>query len=198
KEETPTPGTNTENPPVTASLICNGTTNTTHFLPLKMGNSWTIDGGVTKTITRDTVINGKKYFVLTAKDANNEVKESYFRSEPKGDIYEYKNYNSNGSENPYTKEYLYLIGDAETAVGYEWDFPGATTATDGKMIRRKISSSNGSAATSKCSYTGLLVMHDYNSAGQILTTYYFKRGLGKVRETVSSTNIDLNAVVIKN
>lgn len=198
KEETPTPGTNTtQNPPVTASLLCDGSKNTTHYFPLKMGNSWVVEGGATKTVSRDTILSGKKYFILTTKTASGQTTDSYFRSEPKGDIYEYKLYNT-GGENPYSKEYLYLPYDAETIVGYEWDFPGATTATDGKMIRRKISSSNGSVNTSKCNYTGLLVMHDYDANGQMLATYYFKRGLGKVRETISTTNSDLGAVVIKN
>ncbi len=200
KENPATPGTNTtDEKPVTPALLCSGTTTTRHFFPLRKGNSWTTDGGsgaVTRTITKDTVIKGKTYFVLSHKNpVNGKMIESYFRSEVKGDIYEYRDYDDGNMESPYSKEYLYLPGDADVVVGDEWKFPGAIIY-QGKMNTRKITSANGSVKTSKCDYTGLVVVTEYDPEGKVAATYYFKRSLGKVRETAFG-NQDLTEVVLK-
>ncbi len=196
-EDPPAPNNNNNNPPVTASQVCDGNNSRSYF-PLKIGNSWTSSTGSgteTKSITKDTVIQGKTYFVLSYKSAmNGDTHESFFRMDPNGDVFEYRDYN-NGSTSPYTKEYLFMPYDAADAVGFQWEFPPALIH-EGKMNKRLVTSNNGSVKTDKCNYSALVEITEYDSEGNVYATYFFKKGLGKVRETVFS-NKDLNGVTLK-
>jgi hypothetical protein len=167
-----------------------------------MGNSWTRNGDVgsaseTKTITKDTVIAGKTYFVAAYKDATTgNTHEDYFRRDAaEGDIYEYIDYNKGGEVSAYTKEYLVVPGDAAEMVGYNWEFPPAIIY-QGKMNKRMISSNSGSVKTSKCEYNDLIVVKEFDSEGKQVAIYYYKKGLGLVRESISG-NQDLLAVDLK-
>lgn len=72
--------------------------------------------------------------------------------------------------------------------GEEWlEIPGSPTLNQEWPIyvnhTRKVTNLNASLSTSSCSYTGLLEIQDLDANQQTVRTYYYKKGLGLVKQS---------------
>jgi hypothetical protein len=108
-----------------------------------------------------STFNSQSYFKVN----QNLGSEYYFRTAANGDIMKYSE--SQG------QEYLYV--PASPTVNQEWNYPFNFQST------RKVISVNATYTSSKCTYTGLLQIREYDSAGSGGSTYWYKKGLGMVR-----------------
>jgi hypothetical protein len=146
-------------------LLCDGNSSNT-YLPLKVGNSWSLDGpaqnDITLTVSSSTEsFNSLNYFKVTYSLSG----ADYYRVAANGDIMEY-----NSTDNT---EYLSI--PANPTNNQSWTYPLNFSKT------RKVISTNASVNTSKCSYTGCLKLQEFAANGDASTTTYYKKGLGIIR-----------------
>lgn len=162
--------------------LCDGNGSANYF-PLKLNNRWDFKGNGNGDdywwIAEDTVVfNSIKYFALGFYyEGGWQYNTLYFRIATNNDVYRYETNDGN--------EYLHI--PASPTVNQQW-----TTYGDIK----KVISTNASLTTSKCSYTGLLHIGNYNSNGTLIYEEYFKKGTGKVYNSNSLGYDQLISVVL--
>lgn len=179
---------NTNNPTnPTVNQLCDGK-GTNSYLPLVQQNSWEWKQQGSGNIVHKWKVNGTQTFnsvnylkMNIVWDSGLTETERYFRAASNGDVYQYSTYYGAG------QEFLYV--PASPTLNQQWDYPvsGSSQGTG----KRKVTSVNASITTSSCSYTGLVTIAEY-SGSSLITTYYYKKGLGLVRFN-SLVNSDLRA-----
>jgi hypothetical protein len=156
-------------PPETViNALCDGN-GSLSYIPIKAANKWTVDASSpyldhTLEVTGTKTLGGKEYFETHyLSQAENYM--MYYRADANGDIYKY-----NASD---AKEYLDVPVNPTL---------GQVVATFNSGDFLKVADVNATYNTGKCVYTGLLKI-EWNSNGNVISTHYYKKGVGKVGET---------------
>lgn len=171
---------NNNNNPPQYNALCDGDTTSASWLPLKIGNQWKYTGtGITKTVQAMDTISGVAYFRVFNQEVNDWTR--WYRVANNGDIY-YMDSNNN--------EYLYV--PAAPTVNQQWPYPAGFFGTGSRVVE----SLTDSVKTASCTYYNCMRIQDYNSSGSKETKFYYKRGVGKVRQN-SFSNYDLKEVTLK-
>lgn len=105
----------------------------------------------------------------------------WYRVASNGDIY-YRDSNGN--------EYLYL--PLNPTVNQQWAFPAGFFGTGSRVVK----SLTDTFKTPNCTYTNCLKIQEYDNSGSAQTTFYYKRGFGKVRQN-SFTNYNVYSATFK-
>lgn len=179
KEEDP--GNNNNNNPIP---LCDGVTGSTSWLPLALNNQWkygTSTGGITKTVTAMDTFSGVAYFRVFNQEGSFNDWTRWYRVDNNGDVY-YRN--SNGDE------YLYL--PATPAVNQQWAYPAGFFGIGSRVVK----SLTDTVKTASCTYTNVMRIQEYDNGGNEQTTFYYKRGFGKVRQQ-SFSPYDVTAVTFR-
>ncbi len=155
------------------SFICTGNGSSSYF-PLSVNSYWifAMPGNQwfqLEIIEETQLNNGQNYYHMVTTGAFGTIHD-YYR-EANGQVYRW---NTNLSA-----EEVYL--PANPTVGMQW-----STATTDSIVVNSISASFNSP--NGCSYTDLLEVAAY--AGGNVTTNYYKQGLGLVRLSAVSANLD--------
>ena len=184
KEET-TNTTNNNNNTNTPNKLCDGNGENSYF-PLKAGNKWTyaLKAGTTIddwTVGATKVFNSKTYFSVPWNRDGALFGDQYFRTDANGDVYSY--------DETSAQEYLFI--PANPTDGQTWPYLSGGSS-------REITATGVTQATTGCNYTGLIEVSSYNGTGTLISTYYFKKGLGKVYDIKqsNSSTFELKSVVL--
>ena len=157
----------------TTSVLCDGNGSTTYF-PLSLNNKWiynnTYLGKMAYKISgTKTLSNGYSYYILY--DTINYQTQTYYRVASNGDIYEW-GISAGGSLE--AAEHLFI--PKSPTVGQYWK--------DQYLLPDSfvVVSTSASVSTTNCSYTGCLKIQSF-STGVSNSYYYYKEGIGKVKQT---------------
>jgi hypothetical protein len=167
--------------------ICNGVTSNS-IIPLKQGDAWTWTtlgfGSIIETVVGKKTINSVEYFDVThLETAFSQTNHHYYRVAANGDVYQ------NFSENQ-TNEYLLI--PANPTVGQNWQIQGAIY-----MDKRTVKSLTATVKTSKCTYSNCIVIDESNTSnGSVISTLYYKKGIGLVKSTSTYINEELKEVTL--
>lgn len=183
---------NPNNPNTPTNVLCDGN-GTASFFPLVQQNEWKFKGSGSSNnidtwkINGTESYNGNTYLQVNV-TWNGGFSEStkYFRVAANNDVYQYSDYYGTGQE--------YLLVPAAPTLNQQWTFP-VSSSVEGEAFR-KVTAVNKSLSVGNCSYTGLVEIKEYRNASNLLTTYWYKKGLGMVRYN-SLTNTDLQSVTLK-
>lgn len=170
--------------PACYSVLCNGKGDTT-YMPLVLNNQWTykLSGGPTwdRVVTADSMVTfgSNTYFRLKAYESPTGNSYTYFRADANSNIYEYKVAEG--------QEYL-AVPNNPTAGQVAAVYSGTGTVAQLKVVNASVQ-----VATSACTYNGCVQMGEYDGGNALISSYYYKKGIGLVR--VSYINFtDLKAV----
>ncbi len=174
KEDSAQPANAPAPAPNPAAVLCNGNGSNLYF-PLKLGNKWTYNKGkqnsIYQTITKAENQSSDVIFTSISSQYGIEFDVSYVLK-PNGDIYRVSDVTNT------------LFVPANPTLNQEYPF------SDGKMI---VESLTAEAVTPSCKYTNCLLLVAYYANGNERSRYYFKKGIGKVREGAQ----DLSEIELK-
>lgn len=174
-------------PPATTQL-CDGN-GTQSYYPLKADNEWSYKSvfeNYTNTVTDTQTRMGYLYYEVTYKGISQG--EIYLRTDPiTNDVYKrvYK-----GSTNTFVD---YLVTPGTPVLNQEWNYP---VDFEG-LGKRKVTSLNATATQSGCTYTGLLEIKEYFGDGSLSQAFYYKKGLGLIKNGDSWGYTTLTSVILK-
>jgi hypothetical protein len=168
--------TTTTPPPPAENTVCDGHAGNSSYFPLAQGNQWVykrnyfVSGNLldSSTVSGTQVYNGKTYMKMRQyQGIGSSTVYNYYRTEANGDVYLWDTNNSVEllliPANPALNQ---ILGPDPTHFG--------TT--------RKVTSLTASLTTSTCSYTNLMVIQNLGSSGSLISTVYYKKGLGTVHD----------------
>ncbi len=173
KEDSPQP-TSTPNPvPDPVSVLCSGNGSNSYF-PLKLDNKWTYNSGkqnaIYQTITKAKNQSSDVVFTSISRQYSMDFEVTYILK-PNGDVYRATDVTNT------------LFVPANPTLNQEYPY------SLGKMI---VESLTATVVTPSCNYTNCLLLVAYYANGNESARYYFKKGIGKVREDDSDlSEIDL-------
>lgn len=174
--------TNNNNNPPQANPLCDGVSGSTAWLPLKLGNQWKYTGtGIVKTVQAMDTFSGVVYYRIFNQEGSANSWTRWYRVAGNGDVM-YRDSNGN--------EYLYL--PTNPSLNQQWPYPAGFFGTGSRVVE----SLTDSVKTSLCTYYNCMKIQEYNSSGSKETKFYYKRGVGKIRQN-SFSNYDLKEVTFK-
>ncbi len=173
KDDSPQPANASTAAPTPAVVLCNGNGSNSYF-PLKLDNKWTYNSGkqnvIYQTITKAKTQSSDVVFTSISRQYSMEFDDVYILK-PNGDIYR-ATYVSNT-----------LFVPANPTLNQEYP------SSAGKIVVQSLSAN---VVTPSCNYSNCLLLVEYFANGSENTRYYFKKGIGKVREGISDlSEIDL-------
>lgn len=161
------------------NVLCDGAGSSSYF-PLAADNEWTYSGqfGTTETVTDVATVSAGTEYTLDVDQGFTDWTETYVVGS-NGDVF----FESAGVT---VSDSLYLYVPANPTVNQEWLY---VISFDGHKVR-KVVSTNASVSTSSCDYTGCLEIQEYDGTGDALGTYWYKPGVGQVKQLVlTSSNL---------
>ena len=167
---TPTPVTPVDN------TVCEGKTGVTSFFPLAQGNQWVYKRNYfasgnpldSSTVDGTQVYNSVTYMKIREyQGVGSSTVYRYYRVASNGDVYFYE----------YGSGIEYLLIPATPTLN---QMLGADPTHYGTT--RKVTSLTASLTTSTCTYTNLMVIENYGMTGGLVSTVYYKKGMGFVKD----------------